>query len=251
MNNTSFRELIVRTWELYTTHFHYFFIVALVFFLPLELLNVFLLPRVGLSEEWLTAAIQNMQFGEVLIRMSWLLLLSTIVGLLAQFAILYGVKQAHEHQPVELKAAVQGARKGLLPFVGTSILQTVLLALLCIALIVPGIIFGVYWMFAQAAVIFTGKKGMEALRYSKALVKGRWWSVLGRFLVLGIVYVILEGVYSGLMPDVWLQQAPVLVIVNMIWSILALFLSVFLAVYFLDLHNLHVQHETKHSAKSE
>lgn len=248
MNNTSFRDLLLRTWDLYTTHFHYFFIVAFVFFLPLELVDVFVLPRLGITEEWLATAIENVQIAELVTRMSLVLLLSTAVGLSAQFAIFYGVKRAYEHQPLEWKSIVREARAHFLPFVGTSILQTVLLSLLCIALIVPGIIFGVYWMFAQAAVVFTGKRGMQALRYSKALVKGRWWSVLGRFVILGIAYVILEGMYSALMPDVWLQQAPVVVIVNMIWSILALFLSVFLAMYFLDLHTLH---ETKHSAKTE
>ncbi len=42
-------------------------------------------------------------------------------------------------------------------------------------IIVPGIYLSVAWVFYVYAIGLSDKKGMEPMRYSKALVKGKWW----------------------------------------------------------------------------
>lgn len=75
------------------------------------------------------------------------------------------------------------------PLLGLAGLQTLIIVGSSMIFIVPGIIMNIYinqFMFAR---ILDGKKGFSAFIESYSLVKGRWWSVLGRvmFLVLAVM----------------------------------------------------------------
>jgi len=81
-----------------------------------------------------------------------------------------------------------------------------LLALIgLVLLIIPGIIFGVYYCFAIYAALFENHKFEGSFGRSRELVRGYWWAVFGRFLAGGalvyIAYVIIGGLYAGL---IWL-----------------------------------------------
>lgn len=67
-----------------------------------------------------------------------------------------------------------------------SILTTVFVLLWALLLIIPGIIFSIFYSFAVYAFFFEGLTGMEAIRRSVNLVKNYWWAVFGRFIVIGI-----------------------------------------------------------------
>lgn len=54
-------------------------------------------------------------------------------------------------------------------------------------MIVPGVIFYVYWIFVTYAVILSDESGRDALEHSKKIVKGRWWTVAGYSFVFGIL----------------------------------------------------------------
>lgn len=69
----------------------------------------------------------------------------------------------------------------------TMLVMGVLLALLFFALIIPGIIFAVYWMFVVIVVALTDKTLLTALSYSRALVRGRWWKLFGYALVMALI----------------------------------------------------------------
>ena len=56
---------------------------------------------------------------------------------------------------------------------------------LCV-LIIPGLIWAVYYMFLPYVVSVTSLSGKKALDYSKSLVKGRFWRTLGYFFVIVI-----------------------------------------------------------------
>lgn len=53
-------------------------------------------------------------------------------------------------------------------------------------LIVPGIIWNVYYLFAMYVVAITSLSGKKALDYSKSLVKGSFWRTLGFFCCINI-----------------------------------------------------------------
>ena len=63
-------------------------------------------------------------------------------------------------------------------------------------LIVPGIIFAMWFAFSLYALLLDDKHGTEALKYSKQLVNGRWWSVFWRIIAPAFVFHYNENVYS-------------------------------------------------------
>jgi hypothetical protein len=73
------------------------------------------------------------------------------------------------------------------PYVGLVLLTAGLVLLWTLLLIIPGIIYSIFYSLACYAFFFEGKTGMTAIRRSIQLVRGYWWPVLGRFIVLGVV----------------------------------------------------------------
>jgi len=63
-----------------------------------------------------------------------------------------------------------------------------------ILFIIPGIIFLVWFCFSTFILVFEGKKGTQALKRSKALVQGYWWSVVGRFLLVALVAAVISWI---------------------------------------------------------
>ena len=71
-------------------------------------------------------------------------------------------------------------------YIWLGVLTTIFVLLWTLLLIIPGIIFSVFYSFAVYAFFFEGLKGMAAIRRSVSLVKNYWWAVFGRFIVIAI-----------------------------------------------------------------
>lgn len=85
------------------------------------------------------------------------------------------------------KEAFTEAKPFIPSYLALAILTGVLVLLWSLLLIIPGIIFSVYYSFAVYAFFFEGQKGIKAIKRSKALVKGYWWPVAGRVLGLSLI----------------------------------------------------------------
>jgi len=79
-------------------------------------------------------------------------------------------------------------------FAGMLVGLTVILGL--ILLIVPGIIFSVWFNFTRFGVADKGLEAVASMKESKALVSGRFWPVLGRIAVFGIFSILVQIVFS-------------------------------------------------------
>lgn len=87
-------------------------------------------------------------------------------------------------------------RKYFWDYFWLSILTAILIILWTLLLIIPGIIFSVFYSFAVYVFFFENIKGMAAIRKSLNLVKGYWWPVFGRFIVIGIALWIFTVIIS-------------------------------------------------------
>jgi len=85
------------------------------------------------------------------------------------------------------------------PVIATSIIVFLIVLGGTILLVIPGIIFSVWYVFVFYTVIFENKKGMEALAVSKKLVTGRWWSILWRLIVPGLIFGISAAIIIGIL----------------------------------------------------
>jgi len=98
------------------------------------------------------------------------------------------------------KEILQTGKPYVLNFITTSLLVAVICLLGFVLLAVPGIIWTVVYAFASYVVVFEGLKNWQAMKRSKELVKGFWWPVALRTLVIfGIS--ILISIPSAILPD--------------------------------------------------
>ncbi len=74
------------------------------------------------------------------------------------------------------------------PFVWVTILEVFAVMGGFIILIIPGIWLGVALMLMMYVFVSEHRRGIDALRQSKDYIKGYWWAILGRVLLLGLMF---------------------------------------------------------------
>lgn len=79
-------------------------------------------------------------------------------------------------------------------YVWLSVLVGLVIMIGLILFIIPGIIAMVWFSFAGYALLLDGKKGTEAMSASRQLVRGHWWGIFGRFLVLMVASSIISSI---------------------------------------------------------
>ncbi len=118
------------------------------------------------------------------------------IAILAIHALLKG------NQKLSLEQIRAQVRPLLWPFVIVAILQSAVTLGGLLLLIIPGILFMVWYAFAEFAVLLDQKRGLEALSYSRSLVRGRFWPVLWRLVggpvLVGIAYAIVMGILAAI-----------------------------------------------------
>lgn len=172
-------ELLRESWNTFVQHYKLFF-------------AIFLVPgAITLVFDYLTATEQsNEAFMQTYPLAYTLLLLVVVISMLLLSVAMYkAIATPHE---TNVKTAYQFAFKHFFSYVVLSIVVSVLVILGTIALIIPGIIFGVWFSFSYFVLVFENKGIIDSLKTSRAYVKGHWWGVFGRFLLLGITAFVLS-----------------------------------------------------------
>jgi len=114
-------------------------------------------------------------------------------------------------------------------YVWVSILSTLVIGLWTLLLIIPGIIFAIYYLLYNYTFFLEDVKGMKALRRSKELVKGYWWAVCGRVMFIGLLAGLFNlllalplasmpeksasyNIYNGFINLIWALISPIIII---------------------------------------
>ncbi len=97
-----------------------------------------------------------------------------------------------------LPAVIRSSRERFGPFLTVSVLQGIVVLGGFILLIVPGLIFLVWYAFASLEAALSGRHGLAALAASRNLARDRFWPVMWRLaagpVVLTAWYAILMGI---------------------------------------------------------
>lgn len=103
---------------------------------------------------------------------------------------------AFAKKPLTLSQTFKGTKVNFWRFLGLSIVMAVALFFLYLALIIPGVIFTVFWIFS-AYVLVDKKTGVfDSLRGSYNIVKGRWWNVFGYSLLIMLIALVTSMIFS-------------------------------------------------------
>jgi len=106
---------------------------------------------------------------------------------LYQIAIIKTIMSVENNEKLDSVDAYSAALNLFGPVAIVGILVTAKVFLWSLLLIIPGIIFGIYYSFSVFAAIIEGKKGNDALRFSKDIVRSNIGKFLGNTIVAGIV----------------------------------------------------------------
>lgn len=132
--------------------------------------------------------------------------ISVIISAVLQAAILRAAAQATIGDPVDPEESYRYGFKRL----GSVILVSALVGLAVIGgvilLIIPGIIFFVFFSVSVPVLIVENRRGREAMRRSWKLVKGHAWHAFGVLLVAGIIAGLIGGAVGLIGGSAWVVR---------------------------------------------
>lgn len=164
-------------WKLFTG----IFLVQGVLFVLMSLVTFFMGNSVGAQPTAQEAAIAGI-FGILMI----------VVGILMSVALIVAIR----NPMLSITEAYRGGMKFFWSYLLLSIMVGLVTVLGLILLIIPGIIVMVWFGFSHYILVAEGVKGIDAMKQSKALVKGRWFPVFFRMLVL-VLLAIFASIITG------------------------------------------------------
>lgn len=143
---------------------------------PLEiaLLSIVVYSVFGFFIKWSTSKPQINFFSFHNISLT---LLSGLIGLIFIIAQICAINNLSENREVALGESLKASFEKYFPCLWVSILLTVVIFGGCVLLIIPGIIFGIWFLFSTYALILEDKRGAAALKRSKQLVQKNGWYV--------------------------------------------------------------------------
>jgi len=222
----SIREILFESWRLFKENFQLVLIVTLIVYIPINIILSFI-PTETLFEQ--NGLLQGFTDYIRIVQ-----ILEELIGIIATMAIAFIIKSKLDGNIINYKMALKKSFSRWAPAIWTNILLGLLLLGLFLLLIIPGIIYAVYWMFTLYAVVLYDKSGKDALNYSKNVVKGRWWKVFCYSLVFGILSLVV-GIATGI-PSWFLPESFFLTIISDVFiDVVASFFTVVFAVFFINL----------------
>jgi hypothetical protein len=119
---------------------------------------------------------------------------------LSNAAVIHAVARLYLGQPVTAMEAMRHGLRRMLPLIGTTILVGLAIMGGLILLIIPGILFMIWFSLAQHVVVIEEIGGSKALGRSKKLVSPHWATALVLMLIVGVISAAL-GAVGQLIPQ--------------------------------------------------
>jgi len=239
-----FGDILTKSWEDYKLNFRTFFWLLFYFVaIPFFILNIFIFYFSYSNGLFDSESLKNFTFNFEVLREILLLLIVLIIAFFVSFFAYFSLMAISlKKEKFTFKNALNEGKKYYWRSIGFFIVFIIFLGLLFFSLIIPGIIFLVYWIFAYAVFIKEEREIIDSLKRSFYLVKNRWWNTfgyvflfslitLGISLVLSIPGVILDilSSFDGLTSPGYLVSFEFM---NFIFSMADYFITIPLGVFF-------------------
>lgn len=188
----SVTDLIKQTFRFYTQHF------GLILKYLLFVIGAWLLIVLNAGLGFNISAFETLNGQRASIVVSLLL---QIVFLIISYIVLLAFKRGMAHivrgtLPTSVFREILNTRKIFWKAIGVSIIYGLAVFGGFLLIIVPGIIFALWFYFSRFGVILDEMRPMEAMKFSKKLVAGRFGAVLWRLCAPTFIYVVVFGSIS-------------------------------------------------------
>jgi hypothetical protein len=224
----SLGDILLGAWAIFKAHAQTILVVTLIIYIPVNIVLSFVPVNELVDEQGLRGFRLYMQLMR---------LLEGVFGVLVTMSVAFIADRAVRGETTGIGDALRGAFSRWWPVIWTGILARLILIGLLLLLIVPGVVWAVYYAFVVYVVTLRDSSGKRALDYSKALVKGQWWRVLGLTLAIWLL-----GTISAVVPVVpfyFLPDHPLLgIFSDTIVDLVSSFFIVAHVVFFLNVDRL-------------
>ncbi len=197
--NKSFGELLSESWLEYKLNFNvifklflYFVIIPGIVILGYQIYGMISLDTLSIDTENNPWGVFD-KYTTYFISSLFISLISSLLSFLAYVSMTCGVLKGKKFS---FNEAIDGGKSNYLRGIGFMIVICIFIMLLLCLLIVPGIIFAVYWIFSFYIFIAEKKGIMESLKISHHLVKNKWWMTLGYSALLTLIIIGISLVFS-------------------------------------------------------
>jgi hypothetical protein len=179
--------ILGESWALYTKFFRRFFVVAVIVYLIVNLLNA------------LVATLFGHGVGISLL----LAFITTVVSLVGTFwlqgALVFAVDDVRDGK---IDTTIGQVFERVRPYLGTLIIAGVLaglgIAVGLVLLIVPGLILLTWWCLIVPVIVLEGKQVGESFSRSRELVRGHAWTVFAVVVITAILTAIASGIIQSI-----------------------------------------------------
>lgn len=175
-------ELIRQTLQIYEHNFR-----AITKYIALTLVIWLLLALNSLFNMRYLLDILGQTFGLIAAALTQIFIIGLFLLVTVAFAQV--LKKLYRHEiPGTVWTEIKAAKKVFIPFLITSFLVGAIVFSGSLLLLIPGIIFAVWFYFAPYAVVIDNQKPIAALKASHNLVAGRFGQVLWNLVAPSVVY---------------------------------------------------------------
>ncbi|AKM83168.1 hypothetical protein A2422_00585 [Candidatus Woesebacteria bacterium RIFOXYC1_FULL_31_51] len=187
-------EYIKESWTIYTKRENFLFFSKVMAILVIVSTGLsYLINYLYPINVWKDFKFDN---TPMLVGFTFLMLLSIVIGFWVKTVTYLAILT----KPTDdIKTFFKKGLKSIWKFYLISLVIGILIFLGSLLLIIPGIIFAVWFSFSIFLILDKNLKIKDSLLKSKSLVKGKFLKIFGRFIVFGFVILIIQTIL-GLIP---------------------------------------------------
>ena len=190
-------DIISQSIELYKKHWKLYLRYAVLFLIPIVGINV---AAIKYTPEVVNGFSPVPYLDGDLFIYGIITFLFTVLSLWFTIVFIQVIVRTMQGDEIEsLQLSLKKATHLVVPGFIVSLMVAIAVIAGLFLLIIPGVIFSVWFSFVLYEVIFEGKKGMDALHASKGMVTGRWFDVLWRLVAPIAVFYVAVRVFTWLL----------------------------------------------------
>lgn len=171
-----FSDLFRRTWENYKQ--------SLGVYTALAAIGIALVIPYGAVAVWSAFA----EGREISLLADTLLVVLGIAGGILQTMLLVAMYTKTAHPEYTVKEALAAGRQRFWPFLWAMILVGLAFLGGLFLFVIPAVVISLWLMFVGVIASVENISGLRALQMARLLVKGRWWAVCGRTLLMNLIF---------------------------------------------------------------
>lgn len=192
--------------KVYRAHFKTLIKAVIVIIAPVQVLTALLnssvrsiTDRANSFSSGETSNFHGSDVAAVILATLAIALLGFVAGQLASAASFRAVSEAYLGEEADWRRSLRFALSRLRSLLWLAFLHALIIGVGFVLCVIPGIYFYGALAVATPALLFEDARGTKALRRSRELVRGRWWSTSGAVLAASILVSIVGAAVSGVL----------------------------------------------------